>query len=400
MPISHVMQIAEIRLGSRYRQTVGDLTSLVQSIERVGLLHPVVVTSNGELIAGARRLAACLQLGWQSIPVHVIDLDNVFQGEQDENVCRKDFTPSEAVAIADALRQREQQAAKARQGTRTDLKPPGKLPGGSLGQSRDKLAAAVGLSGRTLEKATAVVRAAQAHPQFYASIAAAMDKTGNVDQAYKQVQAVQQKATQAQSRAATVAYHRPDGHFFTELGALVSAVAAGDLPPFQCIYADPPWQYGNQGTRASTSKHYATMTLDALEALPIEKLAAPQCHLHLWTTNGFLFECPRLFAAWGFTYKSSFVWAKPQIGIGNYWRNAHEFLLLGVRGGLTAQDHTLRSWQEIPREGHSAKPDRVRDLVEKLSPGPYLELFGRKVVRGWTVWGNERLLSQERLFTT
>ena len=188
----------------------------------------------------------------------------------------------------------------------------------------------------------------------------------------------------------------PEG-FVTDLQTLVAAIATGQRPPFQCLYMDPPWKYDNQGTRASTNNHYPTMTLDALHALPIAQLVAGHCHLHLWTTNAFLFECPALFAAWGFTFKSSFVWVKPQIGIGNYWRNAHEFLLLGVRGSLTAQAKDLPSWLEARRTAHSEKPERIRQLVEQLSPGPYLELFGRRQVEGWTVWGNECQPSTLRL---
>ncbi len=159
---------------------------------------------------------------------------------------------------------------------------------------------------------------------------------------------------------------------------------------FGAIYADPPWQYGNQATRASTDNHYVTMTVDELALLPVGKLAAPQSHLWLWTTNGFLFECPKLFAAWGFEFKSSYIWVKPQFGIGNYLRNAHEFLLLAVRGGLTALARDVRSWGEFDRGEHSAKPEAIRStVVECISPGPYLELFGRSAVEGWTVWGNE-----------
>lgn len=158
---------------------------------------------------------------------------------------------------------------------------------------------------------------------------------------------------------------------------------------FGAIYADPPWKYGNQATRAATDNHYPTMTVDEIAALPIGKLAADQCHLHLWTTNGFLFECPKLMAAWGFEYKSVFVWCKPQFGIGNYWRVAHEFLLLGVRGSLVFSDHSLRSWSEVPRGEHSEKPDAVRLMIEKASPGPRLELFARVQTEGWTAWGNQ-----------
>lgn len=158
---------------------------------------------------------------------------------------------------------------------------------------------------------------------------------------------------------------------------------------FGCIYVDPPWQYGNQATRASTDRHYGTMTVDEICSLPVGELAADRSHLHLWTTNGFLFECPRIMEAWGFTYKSCFVWVKRKIGIGNYWRVAHEFLLLGVRGAVPFAKKNLRSWEMLDRAKHSAKPPQVRGFIERASPGPYLELFGRRRVKGWTVWGNQ-----------
>ncbi len=158
---------------------------------------------------------------------------------------------------------------------------------------------------------------------------------------------------------------------------------------FGTIYADPPWPYGNQATRASTDNHYPTMTLDDIAALPVSQLTAEQAHLHLWTTNGFLFESKAIIEAWGFEYKSCFVWIKPQMGIGNYWRLSHEFLLLGVKGKLTFSEHNEMSWLEHDRIGHSCKPEVVREIIERVSPGPYLELFGRRTTDHWTVWGNE-----------
>ena len=110
----------------------------------------------------------------------------------------------------------------------------------------------------------------------------------------------------------------------------------------------------------------------------------------MWTTNGFLFECPRLFDAWGFEFRSSFIWVKPQIGIGNYWRNSHEFLLTAIRGNAKRfADKTLKSWIEVDRGQHSAKPDQVRAFIEGASPGPFLELFGRRQYDGWAVWGDQ-----------
>jgi N6-adenosine-specific RNA methylase IME4 len=168
---------------------------------------------------------------------------------------------------------------------------------------------------------------------------------------------------------------------------LQSLVDAGQT--FGTVYADPPWLYGNQGTRAATGNHYGGMTVPEICELPIAKLADDNAHLHLWTTNGFLFESREIIEAWGFAYKSCFVWAKPQMGIGNYWRVSHEFLLLGVRGSLPFADHSLMSWLSADRGRHSEKPEVVRKMIERASPGPRLELFGRRVAQGWTVWGNE-----------
>jgi N6-adenosine-specific RNA methylase IME4 len=168
---------------------------------------------------------------------------------------------------------------------------------------------------------------------------------------------------------------------------LAGAAAAGKR--FGTIYVDPPWPYDNQATRSSTDNHYRTMSMEDIAALPVADLAAEQSHLHLWTTNGFLEEALRLIPTWGFEYKSMFVWCKPQMGIGNYWRVSHELLLLGVRGGQVFKAKGLKSWAAIKRGRHSAKPEQVRLMIERASPGPRLELFGRAAVCGWTVWGDQ-----------
>lgn len=173
-----------------------------------------------------------------------------------------------------------------------------------------------------------------------------------------------------------------------KVGDLYRLIEAGKR--FATIYADPPWLYDNQGTRASTDNHYRGMTVDEICALPVRELVAENAHLHLWTTNGFLFDCPRIFDAWGFEFRSSFIWVKPQIGIGNYWRNSHEFLLTAIRGDAKRfNDRSLKSWLECDRGAHSAKPEQVRSFLERGSQSPFLELFGRRISPGWAVWGNQ-----------
>jgi len=158
---------------------------------------------------------------------------------------------------------------------------------------------------------------------------------------------------------------------------------------FGTIYADPPWAYSNQGTRASTDNHYETMPIEDISALPIPQLTEDSAHLHLWTTNAFLFESREVLESWGFEYKSVFVWVKPQMGIGNYWRVSHEFMLLGVKGGLRFDNHSEMSWRAMDRTKHSKKPNEVANIIEGVSPGPRIELFGRLSRPGWTVWGNQ-----------
>ena len=166
---------------------------------------------------------------------------------------------------------------------------------------------------------------------------------------------------------------------------------------FSTIYADPPWPYSNTAARGAAENHYRTMTLEAIQSEPVKLLAAKDAHLHLWTTNAFLREAFDVIREWGFKYKSCLVWVKPQIGMGNYWRVSHEYLLLGVRGNLPFQDRTCRSWQIARRTAHSRKPFLFRGLIEQVSPGPYLELYGREEHpnSGWTVYGNQ---VERRLF--
>jgi N6-adenosine-specific RNA methylase IME4 len=166
---------------------------------------------------------------------------------------------------------------------------------------------------------------------------------------------------------------------------------------FSTIYADPPWAYRNRSSRAAAVNHYATLSVKEICALPVARLAAANAHLHLWSTVPLLEDALIVLRAWGFSYKSCFVWVKEQLGMGNYWRVSHELLLLGVRGRLPFRSPRSRSWLRCHRSIHSRKPESVRMIIERVSPGPYLELFGRAEVHHpeWTVFGNQ---VERRLF--
>lgn len=197
-PIHTRLPIDKVQVGQRHRQDLGDIPALAASIKCLGLLQSILVTPDYRLIAGERRLAALKHLGRLEVPVvvvtHLDDALHLLQAERDENSCRKGFTLSEAVALGQAIEALERPQAKQRQcehgGTAPGRKKnnSGKLPGvSSGGRTRDKVALAVGMSGRTYEKTKAVVEAAEENPERYGPLVEQMDKTGKVDAAYREV---------------------------------------------------------------------------------------------------------------------------------------------------------------------------------------------------------------------
>jgi ParB family chromosome partitioning protein len=183
-----------IAIGNRHRRDLGDIERLADNIAKIGLLQPIVVTSDGQLVAGQRRLEAAKQLGWSEIPVFIKDdLDAIVRGEFAENAFRKDFTLSEAVAIKRTLEPLERAAAKERQGARTD-KHPGKLPTSLQGRAGDKAAQVTGKARRTLEKAEAIVDAAEAEPERFGTLLTAMDRSGRVNGVFKRLRVARQAA--------------------------------------------------------------------------------------------------------------------------------------------------------------------------------------------------------------
>ncbi len=154
------------------------------------------------------------------------------------------------------------------------------------------------------------------------------------------------------------------------------------------IMVDPPWDVYQRGSYGA-SAHYNLMTLDQIKAMPVGDLAAPNAHIWLWVTNATLRDGFDVLKAWGFTHRSTFTWIKPRFGLGNYLRNATEHVLLGTRGKAPALFRAQPNWLFAPRQEHSHKPEEQFAVIERVSPGPYLELFARRHQPGWDAWGNE-----------
>ena len=174
---------------------------------------------------------------------------------------------------------------------------------------------------------------------------------------------------------------------------------------FRTIVADPPWPYKrkwNNGANAAKNfsgragalpMPYEEMEVSEIAALPVASLVhSDGAHLYLWTTNKFLHDAFHVAEAWGFHYSQLLVWAKTPggKGLGGAFAQTAEYILF-CRDRLPITNERLNSvWFNWKRTSvHSRKPPESLDLVEQVSPGPYVELFARDARLGWERWGNE-----------
>ena len=242
-------KLDKIKIGKRHRKDLGDIPALAASIAELGLLHAIVVDDDMRLVCGRRRLAACKHLEWESVPVRVVSLPALLLAERDENTIRKDFLPSEAVAIGGALEVYERKKAKERQ--REGGKKGGESKGKALenfatpSRATDKMAQAVGMSRPTYEKAKAVVEAAKADPKAFGDLPKLMDDSGKVSQAHAELKrreksqelAAKAEAVEQASGGKPLPWTIHNGDVLTVLRQIENASA-------RLIFADPPYNIG------------------------------------------------------------------------------------------------------------------------------------------------------------
>jgi N6-adenosine-specific RNA methylase IME4 len=162
------------------------------------------------------------------------------------------------------------------------------------------------------------------------------------------------------------------------------------------ILADPEWQfefYAESGKDiGSPDNHYPTSSIDEIKARDVPSVAANDCILFLWATAPLLPQQIEVMQAWDFEYKTHLIWVKDKAGIGFWFRNKHEILLVGTKGKVPAPAPG-DNWQsviEAPRRAHSQKPEIIYALIEAYFPSlPKLEMNARQNREGWDAWGNE-----------
>jgi N6-adenosine-specific RNA methylase IME4 len=394
-------------LPNRLRKLKQELvTTLAESMAVTGLLQPIIVRrripSGYWLIAGWHRLEAARKLKWDGIDCRVIEIDNDDEArlyEIDENLARGELSPAErAIHIA------------ARQPLYEKLHPEtkhGGAPGAGKGQGKrvrkdaetasfvKDTATKTNRKPRTVAKDTTRARRI---PRITETIGTPLDKADELDALAKLPQDQQDDLIDRAVAGETIsakneAKRHARAQREQELAASQTA-GFGDKR-YGVLYADPPWRWEprsrDTGMDRAADNHYPTMTTERI--MDIEVPVADDAVLFLWATVPMLLEAFDVMAAWGFVYKSHFVWVKPKAGTGYWNRNKHELLLVGTRGSVPApapgdQDESVIT---APAGKHSAKPFCVREMIEEMFPTlPRIELFARgERVVGWDQWGNE-----------
>ena len=347
--------------------TPEELAGLESLLIADGCRDPLV-TWKGTLIDGHNRFAICTRLGipFKTVEMEFADEESAMDWMDANQLGRRNLKPEVASILRGRRYNRTKKAmseAGAMKGKASD-----KLSQAPI-NTAETLAKEHGVSSRTIirdgKKAEAVERLALTNPVEAKAITDGMKKFNEVKREIKKEQL-------------SKPVEKPTGKH-------------------RIIYADPPWSYSDKCDAGAiqsggAEKHYPSMSIAELCALPVRELAEDDAVLFLWTTSPLLFECAPMIAAWGFKYKACFVWDKVKHNMGHYNSVRHEFLLICTRGSCTPEVVKLfDSVQSIEKTAkHSEKPQEFRDIIDTLYPhGERIELFARAKHKGWNTWGNE-----------
>ncbi len=353
---------------------------LVEDIRSNGLAEPIVLAADGRILDGRNRERACARAG--VTPRYVtFDGPDPVAYVVSHNLHRRHLSESQRAMVAARV-------ATMRQGDNQHTKQVAPIGG----TSQPEAATMLNVGERSIQRARQVldhgtpelVQAVEAG-QVAVSAAAAL-----VDTPPEHQRAIVEKVQSGAAKSVVDAKRQVRNESLPEPAALPEG-------KYRVIYADPPWQYGNRSsgdlaTRyGGASDHYPTMPLDDICRMPVVDYALPNAVLFLWATSPMLPDALAVMSAWGFQYKTSFVWDKVRHNFGHYNSVRHELLLVGTRGSCTPDASVLfDSVQVIERNGHSEKPVEFRTIIEALYTwGPRIELFARRRTDGWDAWGNE-----------
>jgi len=371
------------------------VTELAESISKIGLLNPVTIAKENVLVAGLHRLMAAKRLGWTEIDVNVVDVDGLYAelAEIDENLIRNELHYMDRGK--QLLRRKE---------IYEELYPETKQGNSqAIGMNR-----AIGNNVSEIISPTFVEDVADKLNVSKRTIETELQIAKNI---LPEVQEVIKEKDIPKTQALKIARMEPEQQVkvaqkiindgaksIIDARRLIKKEEVKETPEvkgkYRIIYADPPWKYGDKliDGYGTADNHYPTMSIQELCELPIKELADENAVLFLWVTSPLLEECFAVINAWGFKYKTSFIWDKVRHNMGHYNSVRHELLLICTRGSCLPDNGKLfDSVVSIERsDKHSEKPEYFREIIDTLyTHGKRIELFARKKADGWDVWGNQ-----------
>jgi len=343
-----------------------EFEALKADIVANGLQEPIWLHPDGSIIDGRNRHRACIETN-TTPTFHIWDgQGSLVSFIVSRNLHRRHLTSSQRAVIALNVLPLLEQEAKERQGTRTDLANiPELFPECDRGESRDHAAVMF-----------------QTNPRYISDAARIEEQAPELLELIKVGEITIPQANREMTKR--------------------NKIEAPPLPSdkYRVFYADPPWSYGNAGiigehdNYGHVHRHYPSMTIAELCEMGdnIKEIGEPDAVLFLWVTSPLLEECFPVIRAWGFKYKTSFVWDKVGHNYGHYNSVRHELLLVCTRGNCTPDNPKLfDSVVSIEKSMiHSEKPEEFRAMIDTLyTHGRRIELFARKEHDGWDSWGNE-----------
>lgn len=387
-----LVAINEITIGENRRKTdMQKINQLAESINQIGLLNPVTITTEFKLIAGLHRLEAYKSMGKEEIECNVVDLYGLIAelAEIDENLMRNEL---HFIDRGDSLGRRKEIYEELFPDTRHGMRN---------GQtSKDAESAALetpSFAVDTSTKAGISTRVIHEELQISKNILPEVKEIIKDNDISKTDCLKIARLEPEQQKVVAKKIESKEAKSFIDAIRIIKSENVKEVKPidgkYRVVYADPPWSYGDKlvDGYGAAENHYPTMSIKELCDMPIKNITEDNAVLFLWVTSPLLEDSFQLINAWGFKYKTSFVWDKIKHNMGHYNSVRHELLLICTRGSCLPDINKLfDSVVSIERTAHSEKPEVFRETIETLyTHGNKIELFSRKQNDGWTVWGNQ-----------
>ena len=363
-----------------------EFESLKKDIKDNGLREPIWLDQNGWIIDGRNRHRACIETDTQPV-FRTYTGKDLINFVVSMNLHRRHLSEAQRSVVGAKI-------ANMQQGARTDLAQ-------ICAMSQDQAAELLSISRRSLQSAKKVLDQ---------GVSELINMVESNDLAVSTAETISKVEPEEQKRiislddkkailaaAKEIQQKERDERRLERIEKIVGISANNkplyDIGIFNVIYADPPWRYDySVSTSREIENQYPTMELEDICNLPVSKISADDCVLFLWATSPKLLEAIEVIKSWGFTYKTNAVWVKDKIGMGYYFRQQHELLLVATKGNIPTPEPENRYSSIIQgeRTDHSSKPELVYSILEKMYPEyPRVELFCRDPKEGWAAWGNQ-----------